>query len=86
MKRKKDKPKYMWVHMTDEEIFAYAPVFYNTRRDALDALHDDIGKIAKKNHYKVDDVMVLSVKALEDKVNEMWMWGRWTDANEETEI
>ena len=82
MKRKKKAP-FLWVHMTDEEIFAYSPVFYTDLRDALDALHGDIGDIAKKNHYKADAVMVLSVKSLEDQVKKMWEG--WTDADQETE-
>ena len=82
MKRKKKAP-FLWVCMTDEEIFAYSPVYYVNILDALDALHGDIGDIAKKNHYKADAVMVLSVKALEDRVKEMWEG--WTDAEQETE-
>ena len=69
--------KYLWIHMTNEEIFAYAPVFYNTMRDALDALHDDIRDIASRNHYTVSDVMVLSVEELEERVKEMW--DNWED-------
>lgn len=76
--KRKQKPKFLWIYMTDEEIFAYSPVFYTDLRDALDALYGDIGDIAKKNHYKADAVMILSVKALEDKVKEMWEG--WTDA------
>lgn len=83
MKRKKKAP-FLWVYMTDEEIFAYSPVYYTYLRDALDALHGDICDVAKKNHYKADAVMVLSVMALEDRVKDMWEG--WPDVNEETEI
>ncbi len=83
MKVRKKKYNYLWISMSDDEIFAYSPVFYTDLRDALDALHSDISDIAKRNHYKADAVMVLSVKALEDRVNVMWKG--WTDVNEETE-
>ena len=86
-KEKVEGPLYLWVRMTDNEIVAYAPVFYTTLTDALDALHKDIRKIAKKHGYKPEQVLQISIEHLEQQVWELWEnWKEDSDAEQETEV
>lgn len=71
-KRIPEKEKFLFIHMTDDDILYYSPEFCSSREEAFAKVKEDISYIATKEGFKWEQVFRPQLKDIYRRIGEKW--------------
>lgn len=70
--QRKHTEKFLFIHLTDNDIDYYSPEYCDNLEDALHKIKGDIERIARKEGYTQKDVFRPNINDIYRRIRERW--------------